>query len=90
MEKAINKALAAALAEPIKQAREMSIFTDEGRIFLDACALQYDAAVNSRGQIVKENGEVMSEDDPDYQAIISKAKKQASAQSRIGGWLNGA
>lgn len=90
MKEAINKALAAALAEPIKQAREMSIFTDEGRIFLDACALQYDAAVNGKGQIVKENGEVMSEDDPDYQAIISKAKKQASAQSRVGGWLNGA
>jgi len=90
MKEAIKKELTKALADAVAQAREMSIFTDDGRIFLDATAMLYGAAVNGKGQIVKEDGEVMSEDDPDYQAIISKAKKQASAQSRIGGWLNGA
>lgn len=90
MQEAIKKALKEALGETIAQARENTIFTDKGRIFLDACALDYGAAVNSKGEIIKENGEVMKEDDPDYQAIISKAKKQARAQSHIGSWLNGA
>jgi hypothetical protein len=84
MKEAIKKELAKALSETIAQARENTIFTDEGRIFLDACALDYGAAVNSEGQIIKENGEVMEENDPDYQAIIGKAKKQARAQSHIG------
>jgi hypothetical protein len=90
MKEAIKKELTKALADAVAQAREMSIFTDDGRMFLDATAMLYGAAVNNQNQIIKENGEVMSEEDPDYQTIINIAKKQARAQSRIGGELSGA
>ena len=90
MQEEIKKALTKALADAVAQAREMSIFTDDGRIFLDATAMLYGAAVNNKGEIIKENGEVMKENDPDYLSIVNTAKKHARAQSHIGRNLNGA
>ena len=90
MQEAIKKGLAKALSETIAQARENTIFTDKGRIFLDACALDYGAAVNSKGELIDANGKVMDESSPEYKSIVALAKKQARAQSHIGSWLNGA
>jgi len=77
MKEAFKKALTDALREDLPKVREASIFTDKGRIFLDAAALDYGAAVNSDNQIIKEDGTVMSEKDPDYKNIVEAAKKQA-------------
>jgi len=71
------------------QARENSVFTDEGRIFLDASASLYGAAVNDDGLIIDENGNVMTDKDRNYQIIINMAKKQARAQSALGSDLLG-
>ena len=89
MKDIIKKAIGKALVEPIKQAREMSIFNDSGRIFLDATASLYGAAVNREGELIDANGKVMDEKHPDYQNIINAAKKQARAQSSIGSDLIG-
>jgi len=89
MKEALKKALVDGLREHIEKAREKSIFTNEGRVFLDACALEYDAAVNSDGQIIKSDGTIMSKDDAEYKTIVEKAKKQARAQSSIGGNILG-
>ena len=74
--------------ETVMQARENSVFTDEGRIFLDASASLYGAAVNNDGLIIDENGNVMTDKDPNYQIIINM-KKQARAQSALGSDLLG-
>ena len=84
MKEAIKKELAKALSETIAQARENTIFTDEGRIFLDACALDYGAAVNSEGELIDANGKVMDESSPEYKSIVALAKKQARGESAIG------
>lgn len=84
MEEIIKKAIAKALMEPVKQARENSVFSDKGRIFLDACALDYGAAVNSEGELIDANGKVMDKSSPEYENIVALAKKQARAQSAIG------
>ena len=84
MKEAFKKALTDALREDLPKVREASIFTDKGRIFLDAAALDYGAAVNSDKQIIKEDGTVMSEKDPDYKNIVEAAKKQARSESPIG------
>ena len=51
MQKAINKALAEGsfVRRVHGSARNEQVFTNEGRMFLDANALQYGAAVNAEG-----------------------------------------
>ena len=88
MKEAIKKAIAKAMIEPVKQARENSVFSDSGRIFLDACALEYGAAV-SDGKLIDASGKVMDESSPEYKAIVNMAKIQARAQSSIGSDLIG-
>lgn len=83
MEEVIKKAIAKALMEPVKQARENSVFSDKGRIFLDASASLYGASV-SDGLLIDAKGNIMTEKDPDYNNIIRMAKKQARAESAIG------
>ena len=90
MQDALKKALADAMREHIAKAREGSIFTDKGRMFLDATAMLYGAAVNSKGELIDADGKVMKEDNPDYQNIIRMAKKQARAESSIGRDIVGA
>tara|TARA_R100001510_G_C7612844_1_gene175853 strand:- start:486 stop:758 length:273 start_codon:yes stop_codon:yes gene_type:complete len=89
MEEIIKKAISDSVRETVMQARENSVFTDEGRIFLDASASLYGAAVNNDGLIIDENGNVMTDKDPNYQIIINTAKKQARAQSALGSDLLG-
>ena len=84
MEEIIKKAISESVRETVMQARENSVFTDEGRIFLDASASLYGAAVNDDGLIIDENGNVMTDKDRNYQIIINMAKKQARAQSALG------
>jgi len=88
MKEAIKKAIAKAMIEPIKQARENSVFSDEGRVFLDACASTYDASV-SDGKLIDASGKVMDESSPEYKAIVNMAKIQARAQSSVGSDLIG-
>lgn len=83
MEEIIKKAIAKAMIEPVKQARENSVFSEKGRIFLDASASLYGATV-SEGLLIDAKGKVMTEKDPDYKNIIRMAKKQARAESAIG------
>ena len=71
------------MIEPVKQARENSVFSEKGRIFLDASASLYGATV-SEGLLIDAKGKVMTEKDPDYKNIIRMAKKQARAESAIG------
>ena len=89
MEEIIKKAISESVRETVMQARENSVFTDEGRIFLDASASLYGAAVNDDGLIIDENGNVMTDKDRNYQIIINMAKKQARAQSALGSDLLG-
>jgi hypothetical protein len=84
MKEVIKKAVVKAMMEPVKQARENSVFSDKGRIFLDACALDYGAAVNSEGELIDANGKVMDESSPEYKSIVALAKKQARGESAIG------
>ena len=84
MKEALKKQLAESFGDYVRRAREMSIFTEDGRMFLDASAMLYGASVNMKNEIIKENGQVMKEDDPNYHRIISMAKKQARVESRIG------
>ena len=88
MQEAIKKAIAKAMIEPIKQARENSVFSDSGRVFLDAAAITYDASV-SGGKLIDASGKEMSADSPEYKAIVNIAKIQARAQSSIGSDLIG-
>jgi len=88
MKEAIKKAIVKAMMNPIMQARENSVFSNEGRVFLDACASTYDASV-SDGKLVDASGKVMDESSPEYKAIVNMAKKQARAQSSIGSDLIG-
>ncbi|MBE16065.1 MAG: hypothetical protein CL867_07425 [Cytophagaceae bacterium] len=88
MKEAINKAIAKAMMEPVKQARENSVFSNSGRVFLDAAAITYDASV-SDGKLIDASGKVMDESSPEYKAIVNMAKKQARAQSSIGSDLIG-
>ena len=83
MEEIIKKAIAKAMIEPVKQARENSVFSEKGRIFLDASASLYGATV-SEGLLIDAKGKVMTEKAPDYKNIIRMAKKQARAESAIG------
>ena len=83
MEEIIKKAIAKAMIEPVKQARENSVFSEKGRIFLDASASLYGATV-SEGLLIDAKGKIMTEKDPDYKNIIRMAKKQARAESAIG------
>ena len=89
MKDIIKKSIGKALHEPIMQARENSVFTDKGRIFLDAAASLYGAAVDMEGNIIDAKGKKMDESDSLFNIIISSAKKQARAQSSIGGGLLG-
>ena len=59
------------------------MFSEKGRIFLDASASLYGATV-SEGLLIDAKGKVMTEKDPDYKNIIRMAKKQARAESAIG------
>ena len=88
MQEAIKKAIAKAMIEPVKQARENSVFSDGGRVFLDACASTYDASV-SDGKLIDASGKVMDESSPEYKAIVNMAKIQARAQSSVGSDLIG-
>jgi len=83
MEEIIKKAIAKAMIEPVKQARENSVFSEKGRIFLDASASLYGATV-SEELLIDAKGKIMTEKDPDYKNIIRMAKKQARAESAIG------
>lgn len=84
MQEAVKKELAEAVRETVMEARENSVFTSKGRMFLDANASAYGAAVNAEGQLIDASGKVMDEKHPDYQTIINMAKRQARAQSSIG------
>tara|TARA_R110002020_G_scaffold82853_1_gene205371 strand:- start:306 stop:578 length:273 start_codon:yes stop_codon:yes gene_type:complete len=89
MKDIIKKSIGKALREPIMLARENSVFTDDGRVFLDAAASVYGAAVNMQGDIIDAKGKKIEESDPFYKLIISSAKKQARSESKIGGGLIG-
>tara|TARA_R100000908_G_scaffold65260_1_gene53457 strand:+ start:342 stop:611 length:270 start_codon:yes stop_codon:yes gene_type:complete len=88
MKEAIKKAIAKAMIEPVMKARENSVFSDEGYVFLDACASTYDASV-SDGKLIDANGKVMDKSSPEYKAIVNMAKIQARAQSSVGSDLIG-
>lgn len=72
------------LAVPLKAARENSIYSDEGRIFLVAAADAIGYSVDSESNILLKNGAKMDSKHPDYISIIESAKKQAGNESSIG------
>ena len=72
------------LAVPLKAARENSIYSDEGRIFLVAAADAIGYSVDSESNILLKNGSKMSSNHPDYESIIESAKKQAGNESSVG------
>jgi len=68
----------------IKYAREMSIFIDEGRIWLDAAASTRECKVDEVGNIIDKDGRAVTDGHRDYEWIISKAKQQAVVESSFG------
>lgn len=72
------------LSVPLKEARKMSIYGDEGRVFLIATADFYGYDVDREGNILLKNGSKMTSKHPDYEAIIQSAMKQAANESSIG------
>jgi len=68
----------------IKQAREMSVFTAQGRVFLDAAASAVGCMVDGGGNIVDDTGAEVTARHPDYEWIITNAKRQAVVESQIG------
>lgn len=72
------------LAVPLKAARENSIYSDEGRIFLVAAADAIGYSVDSESNILLKNGAKMDSKHPDYISIIESAKKQAGNESSVG------
>ena len=89
MKDIISKAIAKNLSEPIGIIRENSVFHESGRIFLDAAALGYGAAVNSDGEIIGMDGKKIEEGSETFKNIVETAKKQARAQSSLGSDLLG-
>ena len=80
----VKKEIAKATREPIMQARKESVFSERGRIFLDAAAMLYEASVNSDGILLDKDGNVMTKQHPDYDTIVSMAQQQAMNESSIG------
>jgi len=78
-----EEAILKKLAVPLKAARENSIYSDEGRIFLVAAAFP-NYEVDKEGNILLKNGSKMSSNHPDYESIIESAKKQAGNESSAG------
>ena len=72
------------LTVPLKEARKMSIYGKEGRVFLIATADSYGYDVDREGNILLENGSKMTSKHPDYESIIESAMKQAANESPIG------
>tara|TARA_R110002110_G_scaffold229585_5_gene445104 strand:- start:3131 stop:3388 length:258 start_codon:yes stop_codon:yes gene_type:complete len=72
------------LEVPLREARKMSIYGKEGRIFLIATADSYGYDVDQQGNILLKNGSKMPLRHPDYNSIIESAMKQASNESPVG------
>lgn len=72
------------LAVPLREVRKMSIYGNEGRIFLIATADAMGYEVDREGNILLENGSKMDSKHPDYNSIIEAAMKQAANESSIG------
>lgn len=85
----LQKSVGDATRDYVLKARENSVFTEQGRIFLDAAAMTYGAHVED-GKLVDARGVEIDEMHPDYTSIVNMAKKQARAESRIGRDLIGA
>tara|TARA_R110002096_G_scaffold239347_1_gene431084 strand:+ start:71 stop:325 length:255 start_codon:yes stop_codon:yes gene_type:complete len=78
-----EEAMLKRLAVPLKEARRMSIYGNEGRIFLVAAAFP-DYEIDQEGNILLKNGAKMPSNHPDYISIIEDAKKQAGNESSVG------
>ncbi len=89
MEDIIKKAIAKVLPEHVMIIRENSVFHESGRIFLDAAAIGYGAAVNSNGEIIGMDGKKIDEGSDTFKSIVDTAKKHARAQSQLGSDLLG-
>ena len=68
----------------IKLGREMSVFTADGRVFLDASASTAGCMVDGEGNIVDDTGREVTERHSDYEWVITNAKRQAVVESSIG------
>ena len=79
-----EEAMLKRLAVPLKEARRMSIYGNEGRIFLIAAADSYGYDIDQEGNILLKNGAKMDSKHPDYISIIESAKKQAGNESSVG------
>ena len=79
-----EEAMLKKLAVPLREVRKLSIYGDEGRIFLVAAADAIGYSVDSESNILLKNGSKMSSNHPDYISIIESAKKQAGNESSIG------
>jgi hypothetical protein len=84
MKEIIQKAIGDSMKDAVLIWRENSIFSDKGRVFLDAAALDYDAAVDIDGRIIDASGKEMDQNSKEYKAIVATAKKHARAQSALG------
>ena len=78
-----EEAMLKKLAVPLREVRKLSIYGDEGRIFLVAAAFP-NYEVDKEGNILLKNGSKMSSNHPDYESIIESAKKQAGNESSVG------
>lgn len=85
----LRKTVGEVARDHVMKARESSVFTEQGRIFLDAAAMAYDAHIDEDGNIVDARGTVLDDKNPDYVAIVNIAKRQARAESPIGRELIG-
>jgi len=68
----------------VKEAREMSVLTPRGSIFLDAAASAAGCSSDGVGNLMDAEGHPMTERHPDYEWIIRMAKRQAVIESPIG------
>jgi len=68
----------------LKEAREMSVLTPMGNIFLDAAASAAGCSSDGMGNLIDAEGRPMTERHPDYEWIIGMAKRQAVIESPIG------
>ena len=79
-----EEAMLKKLAVPLREVRKLSIYGDEGRIFLVAAADAIGYSVDSESNILLKNGAKMDPKHPDYISIIESAKKQAGNESSVG------
>jgi hypothetical protein len=72
------------LRPTIQNVRKQSIWSPEGRMFLDAAASAAGYKADDAGNLIDESGRALPKEHADYQWVKSMAERQAAVESPIG------